>query len=474
MAPQVAAKTNIKQIITIAVFSFLIPLTVNAMEAKLTRFTLPNGLKVFVKEDHAVKVATIQLWVMVGSSDEVGSEKGISHLIEHMAFKGTERRGVGEIAREVEALGGATNAYTSLDETVFHVTVPSRATLKGLDIILDAVLNPIVDPKELEKEKQVVVEEILDGLERPVRKSTKQLFKTAYVKSPYHYPVIGFKKNVEAFTREDIISFRKKWYVPENMFLVIVGDVDPDKLKPEIERLTGKLKANGFFRPPKPVEPVQEKIRTALVRDNNSRETRYHIAFHIPSMKGADVNSLDVAASILGGRDSSRLTRLLKKEKGLVNSISTYALTLKDSGLFLISATLDAKNLEVVTKTVFEEIQRLGKEIPSSEEVDRAKTDIESNLLYANETVDGIGQLMGSFEAQVGDITYEKKYLSLNRAVTAQEASKVVTKYLAPPNVTLSALVPEGEVPDFKMEKLEQIVDASSKPPRPTRRLRIR
>lgn len=209
-----------------------------ALEEKLQQFTLSNGIEVYVKEDSARKVATLQVWVMVGSADEQEWERGISHLIEHMAFKGTERRGVGRIAAEVEALGGETNAFTSWDKTVFYVTVPSEAVLAGLDILTDAVLRPSIDPVELDKEKQVVIEEILEGEERPERKAFKRLFHTAYVSSPYKYPVIGFKETVEKFTRDDIMRFREKWYKPENIFILLVGDVDASAVQPELERMT--------------------------------------------------------------------------------------------------------------------------------------------------------------------------------------------------------------------------------------------
>ena len=231
-----------------AVLLWIVPINANAMEEKLKHFTLPNGLDVFIKEDHARKVASIQLWVMVGSADEERSELGISHVIEHMAFKGTERRGVGQIAAEVEALGGETNAYTSWDETVFHITVPSSATSQGLDILTDAVLRPAIDPKELDKEKQVVLEEILEGEERPERVASKQLFKTAYVSNPYKWPVIGYKEDVEKFTQQNILDFRKKWYVPDNMFLLVIGDVDTAKLRRRNRALLGRLQSRRFFQ----------------------------------------------------------------------------------------------------------------------------------------------------------------------------------------------------------------------------------
>ncbi len=448
----------IRWMLACMVVCMLIPTQAGAMETKLQRFTLPNGLQVFVNEDHARKVATIQFWVMVGSADEVDSERGISHLIEHMAFKGTEHRGVGKIASEIEALGGETNAYTSWDETVFHVTVPSSEVSAGMDILTDAVLHPSIDPGELEKEKQVVIEEILEGEERPERKVSKLLFKTAYVKSPYQYPIIGYKDTVEKMTRDDILAFRKKWYVPENMFLLVVGDVDPAKVRDEAARLTGDFKPTGFFRPPKPTEPVQAKIRTSIVRDVNTRETRLNMAFHIPSMQGADVNALDLVGDILGARESSRLVRVLKKEKGLVNSISAYALTPKDPGILVISAGLDSKNLEAATKAIMEQVALLGNEPPSPEELERAKVHIESQHVYARETVQGMARSIGSFQADLGDAYYEAKYLTLNRAVTPAQISAAVKKYLAPPNLSVAVLLPESELPALKEETLDQLL----------------
>jgi zinc protease len=436
---------------------WMAPMTAKAMDTNLTRFTLSNGLEVIIQEDHARQVASIQLWVMVGSADEKESELGISHLIEHMAFKGTDRRGLGQIAAEVDALGGDINAYTSWDETVFHITVPSSATLKGLDILTDAVLRPVIDPVELEKEKKVVLEEILEGEERPERKASKLLFKTAYVKSPYRHPIIGFKKIVEGFKRKDIIDFRKQWYVPENMFFVIVGDVDAEKIASELEKLTADIKPKGFFAPPRPQEPVQKKIRSALIRDRNTRQTRLHVAYHIPSLKGNDVNALDLAADILGSRQSSRLVRAIKKEKGLVNNISAYALTPKMPGLFVISSTLEAKNLVATTKAIDEELSKLASTPPSAEELERAKTYIESQHLYSRETVQGIARSVGSFRADLDDPSYEEKYLKLNASVTAEQVSRAVRGYLSAPNLTISAMLPEDGAPELKIEQLVEI-----------------
>ena len=443
---------------------FVFPLHTEAQDNQLTRFTLPNGLEVLIQKDPARKVATIQLWVLVGSAEEEDNERGISHLIEHMAFKGTKRRGVGQMAKEVKALGGSTNAYTGWDKTVFFVTVPSDKVVQGLDILTDAVINPIIDKEELEKEKSVVLEEILEGQERPARKAFQLLFKTAYTTSLYKHPVIGYKEIVESFTRDDIIAFRKKWYVPQNMFMVVVGDVDPAKLRPEIERMTDGFKPSRFVASRRPVEPEQKMLRSALVRDAGTRETHLKIGFHIPSARGTDVNALDVAADILGARESSRLVEVLKKDKQLVNTIYAYSLTPRHPGLFIVSATLDAKNLESATRSIMEEVRKLSTRGPTEEELKRAKIHIESSYLYDRQTVGGIAENIGSFEVNMGDAGLEENYLKLNAAVTGAEVSEVVKNYLKPANATVTVLMPEKDVPDFKIQHLANIVNSFASP----------
>jgi zinc protease len=429
-----------------------------SMDGHLTRFSLPNGLRVIVKEDHSRKVAAIQMWVQVGSAYEHDEQRGISHVIEHMAFKGTSKRGVGRIATEVEQIGGEINAYTSWDETVFHVVVPSSATERGLDIITDAVFRPIIDPAELEKEKKVVLEEILMDDDHPEDVASRLLFGTAYVKSPYRFPVIGRKEVVQKLTRDQILEFRKQWYVPENMFLLVVGDVDPSAVRKEVERLTADVEPMPFLQPSLPQEPPSRHIRGSLLRDRNAKDARLSLAFHIPSMKGNDVNALDLVADILAARDDSRLVRVLKQEKGLVNSIYAYSMTPKEPGLMILSASLNAKNLKAATQAIMEELTLLARTPPSAQELQEAKTHIEADHVYARETVQGVARNMGAYQNQVGDAEYEEKYLVLNAAVEPQQVSAVVQKYLMPPNVAISVLLPEGDAQGFRIDELEQIV----------------
>ena len=242
------------------------------------------------------------------------------------------------------------------------------------------------------------------------------------------------------------------------MFLLVVGDVDPVTVRKDVERLITDIKPTCFLKVEPPQEPPQEKIRTSILRDRNAAETRLNIAFHIPSMKGNDINALDLVADILGAREDSRLQRVLKQEKGLVNSISADSMTPKEPGLMTISATLEAKNLEAATKTVMEELASLAKKPPSEDELGQAKMHIESQHVYSGETVQGTARIMGDYQNTLGDAAYQAKYLAQNSAVTRQQISAAVQKYLVPPNVTVSVLLPDQQAKDFRIEQLEKIV----------------
>src|SRR3954454_5529279 len=195
------------------------------VERSRVRHRLQNGLTVLVEENHAAPVTALQVWVRVGSADELSHEAGLAHLHEHMLFKGTARRGPGEIARTIEASGGEINAWTSFDQTVYHVVVASQFTAQGLDVLADAITQAAFDPQELEREIEVVCEEIKRSLDSPARKLSKELFANAYTRHPYGKPVIGTEESVRSFTREGILRFYRRWYRPENCVVVVVGDV---------------------------------------------------------------------------------------------------------------------------------------------------------------------------------------------------------------------------------------------------------
>ena len=235
-----------------------------------TRYRLSNGLTVVFEQQRQAPVVAFQVWVKVGSADETPDEVGLAHLHEHMLFKGTAKRGLGEIARSVEAHGGEINAWTSFDQTVYHVVMASRHAWQGLDVLADAVQHSAFDAGELSREIEVVCEEIKRSLDMPSRRASKALFQEAFTTHPYGRPVIGFEANVRAHTRDRVLSFYKKHYRPENMVLSAVGDFDEAELRKQVEALFGAppapLVASAPFNP-RVREPDFTNVRVKLTED---------------------------------------------------------------------------------------------------------------------------------------------------------------------------------------------------------------
>src|SRR5262245_13898684 len=193
------------------------------------RFSLTNGLRVLLVPERAAPVVAVQVWVGVGSADEKLEEAGIAHVHEHLLFKGTAKRGVGEISREIESAGGEINAWTSFDQTVYHIVLASRFFDTALEVLSDAIGAPAFDAGEMAKELEVILEEIKQSQDAPSRVLTQLLYGTAYKKHPYKRPVIGFADVVRKMTRDQVVRFFRRWYTPSNMTLVVVGDIDPAK-----------------------------------------------------------------------------------------------------------------------------------------------------------------------------------------------------------------------------------------------------
>ena len=211
-------------------------------KAGISKFVLKNGMTVILQENSSAPVTAVNVWVKTGSTCETEEESGLAHVHEHMLFKGTKKYAVGEIAKTIEGGGGDINAYTSFDETVYYVVSASRFLPSTLDILADVMQNSTFDPTELAKELEVVQEEIRRGEDTPGRVLSQKLFSTAYEKHPYRNPIIGTKESVNSFNRKKVLNFYNKWYTPQNMVLVVVGDFKTKKLKPVIEKTFGKLK----------------------------------------------------------------------------------------------------------------------------------------------------------------------------------------------------------------------------------------
>lgn len=447
-------------------FTFLFALlfsanTAYSAERNIHKETLENGMTIILERDTSAPVVTVQMWVEVGGADETDKESGLSHVFEHMLFKGTKKRGVGDIAKEVESHGGDINAYTSFDRTVYFLTLPSRHSSLGIDIISDAVQNSAFDNDELMKELEVVKEEIRMGEDNPGRNLYKLTLGKAYDKHNYGRPVIGSMESVNAFTRDDILNYFNKWYVPNNMNFVIVGDIKIKETLAFIKKSFKDFKSKELPDRNRTQEPKQKKIKVTQTT-KPVMEAKLALAYHIPGLMHEDVYALDVLAGLLSQGASSRLIKNIKLEKELVHGISAYAMTPKDPGLFMITASLENKNVYKTVEEVIYELEKLKNTGATGNELEKVKLSLESDFIYSRDTMAGKANQLGMYETLANDLMFEKKYIEGINKVSSKDIKNILIKYFYAKNMTIGAVLSE-EGTKIKDKKLKSTVSKSYK-----------
>src|ERR1700745_729483 len=285
------------------------PLAVIAFPSSTaTKWILPNGLTVIVQEDHSAPVASVQAWCATGSIDEdhhLGA--GLSHILEHMLFKGTKTRSANQIAQSVQDLGGYINASTTFDRTVFWIDVPKDGVGTALEVLSDAMMNSTLPPDEYKKEQEVIRREFAMGMDDPDRVTSLRLFGTAYQRHPYRFPVIGELEIYNQLSQEQVMQYYKTRYVPNNLTFVVVGDVAGEKVRQQLTELFKPYPEKSL----KPVfirsEPPQLG-RREVHREFSTELTHLAMAWHIPEVTSPDVPALDLLSTVLGDGRSSRLS----------------------------------------------------------------------------------------------------------------------------------------------------------------------
>ncbi|MEE8312223.1 MAG: pitrilysin family protein [Candidatus Binatia bacterium] len=413
-----------------------------AQHPSTTVYELDNGMKVVIREDHFAPVAALQVWVKAGGADEEDIEAGVAHVHEHMLFKGTANRGVGEVAAEIEGSGGRINAWTSWNETVYHIVVASRFADTGLDVLADAVRNSSFDPEELDKELDVVMEEWKRGEDSPSRRIFHSLFGTAYTEHPYQRPVIGTKESIEGLTRERILSFYGRYYAPNNMTVVVVGDIDTRDMKKRIDKAFGDYAKHEIDRPVRPVEPPQDGLRLETIR-MQVQESHLALGFHVPGADHPDAPLLDLLAFVIGGGESSRLYTRLVADEQLVTGIGAFAYTPPDPGMFVITSSLESGEMRQAYDAVIEELGKVVSHGVTPDELARARVNLESDFVFRRETVQGQARELGYAVTVHDDPDYDRVYLARLRAATPAALERVARQYLQRDNLTVVTLLPE-------------------------------
>lgn len=393
------------------------------------QYQLKNGLQVLLIESHKSPVVSLQAWVRTGSADEIPKEAGISHFIEHLLFKGTEKFKVGEIAQIIEGSGGELNAYTSFDQTVFYMTLSRNYLRTGLEALSQMMGHPEFDPAEINAEREVVVEEMRRGMDSLGRNASQLLFKTAYGTHPYGRPVIGFEKIIRKVSPQTIRSYFEGRYNPKNMFLVISGDFELRETKEIIQEFFGQLQSFPVrkVRRPKVAKALRPKVK---VETSKFEQSIAYLAWPVPKISHADIPALDLLAFVLGMGETSRLVHRLRMREPLVQSVGASTFTPSDEGLFLISAGFADTNPELIFQAIREEVMNIVRDGVSPAEIQRAVTNLQSDEFYSLETVDGLARKFGNLEFHFRDLKVSERYLKIMRGLTSADLQRVARKYL--------------------------------------------
>jgi len=404
---------------------------------------LDNGLHVIVREDHYNPVASVQGWVCTGSIHEskwLGS--GISHLLEHLLFKGTTTRKGQRIDHEIQEAGGYINAYTSFDRTVYWINLPAENVNVAIDVICDVLQNAVLPEEEFVKETEVIRREMDMGEDDPHTKSSRLLFETAYTVSHYRYPIIGNKALFDQLTRGDVVEYYRARYVPNNIFLVIAGAVNPERVFEKVRETIGKAIPRPLPTEYLPTEPIQLSPRECVV-SGPVELTYLHVAWHIPDFRHTDMPALDVLALLLGMGRSSRLFVELHQKKALVLAIDAWTFNPGAEGLFGISAVTRAENFKRTLEEIHAQIEGLKSRPVTYEELQKAIKQCIAARLASRKTVEGQAAELGSSWILAKDLTFLDTYLEKIKAVTPEQIYEVAQRYLRLTNQTTCALTPE-------------------------------
>lgn len=403
------------------------------MKSPLSPFrkeVLPNGLTVIAKQVTATPIAAVYLWVRAGSVCESPEINGISHFFEHMFFKGTEKRGVGEMDRAIKELGGYNNAFTGFEYTAYYAVVPAESFTTAFEILYDAVTCSKFDPEEIERERQVIKEEIRRHEDNPRSKLFTEFLGTMFQDLPYGRPILGTEASLDRIGREDFLAYLNDFYAPDTTIAVVVGDVEEDRILSTVAEMAGGWKRPAERRRSWPdiSYAMSSGVRTQTVE--KAVNVGYW-ALGFPTLgrsRMEDLHILDVATTILGSGRSCRLHRRLVEEMKIASSIGAWVWPFERAGILGVDAEFLPVRCEEVEAATLAEVERMGREPVRPEEVDKAKRMLLSGFAYANETDSHIANTLGRYQT-ISTLDEALRYGERIRAVTVGDVQRVMAEY---------------------------------------------
>lgn len=437
----------------ISVFFFLL-FNVNAFsDNNFKKFKLSNGLTVILKSDSSSSLISASLWVRTGSAFEgkyLGS--GLSHLVEHMVFKGTSDESAGNISDKFQALGGEMYAFTSNEYTAFGITVPSENIKETMDLMHFTITEADFRDEELVKEKDVIKREMALGYDNPGKYISRKFWELAFEGHPYGVPVIGNEAIFDQVKREDVLEYYSTNYVPSNMILVIVGDFDYNNMSELVEQRWGTLEARPFVSKEIPqFSPVKGERKTII-----KRRVSYPyllLGFYGPNISSKDMYPMDVIAQICTGGKDSRLIKKMRDTLGVVTSVNAWSYTPFASGVFGVNANLSVSDWEPVQETILNELYLFKTSNVSDKELSKAKKQMIHDYLSGLETISGQARELATNEIYARNPGFTQDYLEKIKKVTADDIRKAANKYFTQDNLSLVVMEDSEELADTVVPK---------------------
>ena len=408
------------------------------------RTVLPNGLTVLLRADNSAPVVAVVTHVKAGYFDETDDVVGIAHVLEHMFFKGTERRAVGEIAKETKASGGYLNAHTIYDNTAYFTVLPASGLDAGLDIQADAYANSLIDAAELAKELEVIIQEAKRKADTPPALAEETLYELIHDAHRIRRWRIGREAGLRRLTRDALVSFYRNFYRPSNTILSIVGDLDQQRTMARVSELYGSLADSEPVRSPSPAEPPHDDFRYREI-SGDVAQSQLVFGWRTPRTLHPDTPTLDFAASLLGTGRASRLYRALR-ERQLASSVSAYNYSPTELGVFTVHAEINPERAADAAIAIAEQVRVLRDETTPAEDMERVRTVFDARWTRRLETMEGQANHLAEWEA-LGDWELAEGYRATFMSATADDVQRVASNYLAAGRTGVLLYRPESSPP---------------------------
>ncbi len=410
--------------------------------------TLDNGVRILSEEIPHVRSVAVGIWVNVGSRDEQDENNGISHLIEHMMFKGTEKRSPKDIAEELDAVGGQLNAFTTKEYTCYHAKVLDEHIDLAIDLLTDMLFNSKFNEEDLEREKNVIIEEIKMYEDAPDELVHDIFTGTLWHGHPLGRPIIGSAEIVNSFSRKDLVDYYRKHYIPNNMVISLAGNIKHQQAVEKLTPIFEKLKAGEQRRVSTPPKGISN------LNCQNKGTEQVHMVIGTPGyqLDHRDVYTVQLMNTVLGGGLSSRLFQEIREQRGLVYSVYSYHSSYHDSGLFAVYAGLSKNNVNQAMELIFKEVKDISQNGITESELQRAKDQLKGGLLLSLENVNSRMSRLGKSELYLGKVLEPDEIVQKVYKVTNEDIQRVASEMFKPDNFTMAAIGPWQDCGDLKRE----------------------